>query len=180
MADIARQKEYQVQLHLPHNVRLEMLMFSHQEHRWIFKHLRRQYDTNQEKLLLVQNTRLVVDYHDGVIGSELVLHIDLVLPQKRGRLFVYGADVSPGSLVNLTLAYQLTGADKDAQYRLVRVENGLEVFELAKLEPALIKQVEVPFPLLDTISFEGGIYRVPFLANDGSEHHFTFPHSICR
>ncbi len=180
MTDTALSKEYHVILHLGDNVWLEMLMFSHQEHRWIFKHLRRQRAADQQTVLLAQDTRLVVNYRDGVVEPELVLHVNLVLPQKRGRLFVYGVDISPGSKVNLTFVYQLTGTDQDAQYRLVRIENGLEVFQLDNLEPALVKQVAVPFPLLDTIPNVRGVYRVPFLASDGSEHRFTFPHNICR
>jgi|GEM_PF-1713669 len=180
MADTALSKEYRINLHLADNVRLEMLMFSHQEHRWIFKHLRRQYAADQQTVLLVQDTRLVVNYRDGAVEPEFELHISLVLPQKRGQLFLYGVDVSPGSLINLTFAYQLQSVESASQYRLTRFEEGSRVHDLTKLEPALIKQVAVPFPLLDTIVKNGWVYRVPFLADDGSERFFSFPDSLCR
>jgi hypothetical protein len=173
MSEENQPREYKVELELASGANLEMLMFSDTEHRWIFKH-RYMHPEKRERLekpTLVNDTTLVVNY-DGGVAQDCNLTMNIVRPDKRGKRYFLGVDISEGSHLFAEFIYEKQGD----LYRMKAVDLGMHGrVDLDSLCEGLVKPVDFPFPLKDSVENEFGVYRVPFLRNDGEQAFFEFP-----
>jgi hypothetical protein len=170
-------KEYKIGLDLKSGAKLEMLMFSHDEHRWFFKN---RYVERVEKKLheepdMINDTTLVVDYKDG-IAQNCELTMDIVFPPRRRKVFLLGVDVSINSKLNVTFQYD----KKEGFYKMAKVDLGRKVIDLEKMEQGLMKPVDFQFPVEDKIENKSGEYSFPFLKSDWKIDFFTFPDNYRR
>jgi len=178
MATENEQPEYEINLLLDTGAQLKMVLFSDTEHRWIFKH-RGVYPEAQERSaqpLLVNDTTLVVDY-DGGVAQDCRLTMDIIRPDRRGKTYFLGVDISEGSRLFAEFQYEKQGD----VYRMKTIDLGSHGrVELDALGEGLVKPVEVPFPLKDRVENEFGKYRIPFLKSDGEQAFFQFPRNYRR
>ncbi len=170
--------EYGIKLRLDTGATLEMLLFSETEHRWIFKH-RCVYPEALERSaqpLLVNHTTLVVDY-DGGVAKDCKLSMDIIRPDRRGKTYFLGVDISEGSHLFAEFQYEKQGDI----YRLKTIDLGSHGrVELDALGEGLVKPVEVPFPIKDRVENEYGAYKIPFLKINGEQAFFQFPRDYRR
>lgn len=173
-------REYNIPLKLDSGAELNILLFSQTEHRWLFnnRYIRKEND-NRGKVILTNETILTVDYYSGV-AKDLELRMNIYRPDKRGKEFFLGVDISEGSHLYAQFFYE----KKDNYYRMKKADFGrhgsLNIEELVQSKnDQLIKQIEFPFPfpLKDRIDNEYGSYKVPFLKNNGEIAFFEFPES---
>jgi len=112
-----------------------------------------------------------VNYDSGH-AQDCNLTMDITRPDKRGKQYFVGVDISKGSHLFAEFVY---GKEGDL-YRIKEVDLGIHgKVDLDSLEKGLVKQIDFPFPLKDQIENEFGIYRVPFLKNDEQTAFFEFP-----
>ncbi len=168
-------------LRLASGANLDILVFDEPgavQHRWIFKY-RYEYPEGRQRLEvpeLINDTTLVIEYEDG-ISQEVQLRMNMVFPEKRGKMFLWGVDVSENSILNAEFIYEKQGL----LYRMKTFEWGLgKRMELDKLAPGLVKPVNFPFPLKDRLEPEYGTYKVPFLRTGDEEASFDFPANYQR
>jgi|SRR3989338_10199941 len=162
---------YKINLRLENEARLEMILFSTKEHRWIFRHhYTSPVKERGEKPEIVNDTTLAVNYDKG-IAEGINLFMNIVFPHRRGQTYWAGLDISKNSLVGVEFKYEKQGR----LFRMIQADAGIYgKLELDKLQAGLMKPVEFPFPLKDKVELEGE-YRVPFLKNDGEIAFFSFP-----
>jgi len=166
-------REYKIELTLEGGANLNILIFNNTEHRWIFKnrYVLRKKDKQRGKPSLVNNTTLVVDYDSGY-AQDCNLSMNIIRPDRRGKRYFAGVDISKGSHLFVEFIYEKTGD----LYRMKKVDLGIHgSVDLDSSGKGLVKQVNFPFPLKDQIENEFGTYRVPFLKNDGQTAFFEFP-----
>ncbi len=165
--------EYKAELRLDSSADLEMLIFNDKEHRWIFRH-RYTHPENRERLekpTLVNDTRLVVNYGCG-IAKDCNLFMDIVRPDRRGKEYIYGVDISKGSRLILEFVYE----KQDDLFRMKTLIVGAgKRVDLDSFGEGLVKPVDFPFPLKDRLESESGVYKVPFLKGNGEQAFFEFP-----
>lgn len=168
-----RLREYNIRLELASGARLEMLLFSYTEHKWIFTHkfVSPERPKGLEEPTLVNDTILVVDYDDGV-SQRCNLMMNIIRPDRRRKEYFAGVDISEGSHLYIEFLYE-----KQAQlYRMKTVDLGIHGrVDLDSIGEGLVKHVDFPFPLRDRIEKEFGIYKVPFLKSNLEEAFFEFP-----
>jgi len=170
---MARMRDYLIELKLADNVLLKMHLFDNREHRWIFSHrfVKREQDKALGNPLLVSNTKLVVNYWGGV-SKDCSLQVHFVRPDKRGKTFVFGVDISEGSQKFIEFLYEKS----DQIYRMKEVVVGAKKrIDVGALEEGLVPSRDLPFPLLDEVAQEYGGYKFPFLKEDGGVGFFEFP-----
>ena len=126
---------------------------------------------------LINNISCYVNYLDG-IAQKCSLSMDIKRPDKRGKEFWYGIDVSPGSQICLEMEYERQDNLFVANTGNLRC-NGSNLDLLPKT-PGLVKPIEFPFPVTDRIEKNLGKFHVPFLRNDGQIDNFEFPESYKR
>lgn len=161
--------QYRVNIELPTEIRLEMLMFSHEEHRWIYH-----YDYRSEERAgagpqprapkLINELRLVVNYKNGVLADKIVLVWHVIVPHRLGQELYLGMDLSPGAKNYLEFTYHREGND----FRLRVAELGARKRqELTDEAAALVRPVDCPFPLPDTVPLFQGRWRFPVRKSSG-------------
>ncbi len=169
-------REYKIEL--PYGeAHLEILLFSDVEHRWIFTHnyLKRETDDGRSKPMLTNKTRLVVNYDDG-IAAGIELSMDIKRPDKRGKVYWHGLDISPESHLFVEFCYEKQGE----LFRMKTIQTGIgKRFDLEELSKGNlpVKPIEFPFPLRDRVEHELGDYNIPYLANNETVSFFRFPRS---
>ena len=172
--------EYRVEIPYGEHAGLNLLMFSHQEHRWLFEY--RYVAGEDHKVDILNKYRLVIDYTDGIASGEVVLSMEIVFPERRGQEYLCGVDISRNSKVFIQFRYRKeTGSDVPA-YRLEEFEVGCgKVYKLENPEAgALINPVEFPFEVRDRITRESGLFRVPFKVDETRSDDFSFPNNIVK
>lgn len=177
--------EHRIRLELASGASLEMLLFNQHEHTWIqHYHLRRREDEHDHgDVVLFCEQRCVAQYVDGVLGNRITVSMRLVFPQKLGKEFAYGVDISPGAKTYFEFEYQKKGTT----FCLVEViqDSGRPGKRWAvntpeTTEPGLIRQIDFPLPVLDRILYDFGNYAIPFMRDDGSIKNFDLPASTAR
>ena len=169
--------EHEIKLSLASGAQLTILFFSDRETRWIFA-----YDYFGERHLrpapeIVNKTRLTANFAAGVLEPQLVLSMHVIVPERLGKKYFAGLDISPGAKTYLEFTYERQ-AD---EYRLVEICKGArDRVRLADLDPALARRIEFPFPVADRVAVDFGTLRVPFRANDGNIHYFELPAKTLR
>lgn len=171
-------KDFKIPLKLSSGAYLEILIFDQPEfpdpeHRWIFRY---RYVTPAEHRRgeapdLINRVTFAVDYLDGIAGK-CDLSMNMVVPERRGKNYLWGVDVSPNSVLDLNIRYK----NEEGVYRAKVVEEGADVgIELDEREEGLIKPVEFPFPLEDRVEIQHGVYKFPFLLTGDEISYFKFP-----
>ena len=172
--------EHEIALELASGAELRILYFSDRELRWLFAHDYVGQKAPGAAPQIVNKTRLTADYVDGVLSTTLVLSMHVVVPERLGREFYVGVDISPGAKTYLEFTYERT-VDTPHAYLLVEICKGArERVRLDQVAPALVKPIEFPFPVPDRLLYENGKLRVPFLTNAGSIQHFELPWATVR
>jgi hypothetical protein len=173
---------YSISHDLASGASLEILFFDRFQGRWIFKYRYIEYPSSDKpvdrsaKPDLVNEITVYVDYLRG-LATSLDMSMHIVWPKRRGKAFAYGMDISPGSQVNLRFVYR-----REVAYRLSKVHVGASRVIDFDIEDrgALVRQIDLPFPVLDILESEFGRFSVPFIDNDGREQNFVFPSSIIK
>ncbi|HSX22396.1 MAG TPA: hypothetical protein VLE97_06425 [Gaiellaceae bacterium] len=169
--------EHEVKIALASGAELTILYFSDREMRWIFA-----YDYFGERHLrpapeIVNKTRLTANYEAGLLAAQLVLSMHVVVPDRLGKQYFAGVDISPGAKTYLEFTYER----QEKEYRLVEICKGArDRLRLADLDPALVRPIEFAFPVPDRVAVDFGMLRVPFRANDGNIHYFELPARTLR
>ena len=179
------QLQHEIDLKLASGARLTLLYFSDREQRWIFS-----YDYVGEKdpgtaPEVVNQVKLVANYEAGLLTSQIVLSMHVVIPARLGQEFFAGVDISPGAKTYLEFTYQAPISDLDNRvgdaFRLVEICKGArDRVHLTNTEPAIVRPIEFPFPIPDRLPIEHGRVRVPFRTNQGDVAHFDLPAGTLR
>lgn len=163
--------KYSVQFALASGANLELLMFSHDEHRWLFTY---NYSSASQGMseVLTNDIVLRVDYESG-ISKFCRMSMDMIWPARRGKQQLFGMDVSENSRMFLEFLYEKSGQSQ--LYNLKTIRSGQSVIDLESQKEGLIKSTDFPFPIERTLQGKYDVYKIPFLKNDGSLEHFEFP-----
>lgn len=177
--------QHEIDLTLASGARLTLLYFSDREQRWIFS-----YDYVGEKdpgaaPEVVNKVKLVANYEAGLLTSQLVLSMHVVIPARLGQQFFAGVDISPGAKTYLEFTYQAPISDLDNRagdaFRLVEICKGArDRVRLTDVAPAIVRPIEFPFPIPDCLPIEHGMLHVPFRTNTGDVAHFDLPTRTLR
>ena len=98
--------------------------------------------------------------------------MDITRPDKKGKEFFLGVDISKDSHLYIEFVYE----KGERLYRMKSVQMGARKrIDLDELGEGLVRQANFPFPLKDCIENEHGVYQFPFLKNDGEIAFFEFP-----
>ena len=120
--DIERDFGHSLRVDLPLDcgANLRMLMHPWGEHRWLFQH---QYISRRERLDVdvVCEWQCLVDYRQGVLQPWLDLSMNIIIPERLGKVYIYGADISPGAKTYLCFKYEM---HTDGTFRLQTVQRG--------------------------------------------------------
>lgn len=169
--------EHEVRLVLADRVRLNLMLWG-EEHRWVFRHRLEVRGEDAFRVELLCDTSLVVDYERGRVQPDLVLSMHVILPGRAGQYVYAGCDISPGYKTYLEWSFRL---DPRGTFRLRQLQVGARPPISMEHGPALVKPVELPFPVPADIPAESGRYRVPFRADvAGRLGAFEFPASTVR
>jgi len=167
---------YKITHNLKDDVKLEMYVFNHDEHRWIFTYnyfYEVQKAESKTPISVVNDITLVVNYNKRVITDNLNLRMHIVRPDKKGQRFWLGIDVSEGSELNAEFKYEKKG--DLFEMKLADFGNYGRV-DIDYLGEGLVNQNKnIPFPIEDTIKKEFTDYKVPFLTNENKLAFFEFP-----
>lgn len=174
--------EHQIDLRLASGASLKVLYFSDREMRMIFS-----YDYIGEKKPgadpdLVNQVRLAADYAEGLLASSFTLSMHVVVPERLGKSFFAGVDISPGAKTYLEFHYRRDdNAIVSREYRLTAIQKGArEQVLLGDQRASLVRQIEFPFPVPDRLPADGNYVRVPFRLNNGEISHFDLPTRTLR
>lgn len=169
--------EYAFELPLESGADLRILNFSHEDHSWIFKY--RHFSALGEEEVL-NNYTCSLRYKDGVV-YELSLMMDIVFPERRGKRYCYGVDISENS--RLTLTFNYDKVDADAPYfKLGEVIAGCSKrLDLRSIKDGTLMQtIDFPFEVCDELRLDCGQFQVPFMTCDGATEYFRFSNSVRR
>jgi len=169
--------EYRCSFRLDNGFRLEQLLFSHEEYRWLWTYRSLIYNQeNSLRVALSNNMMIRVDYKDGVMDS-LGIDMDIINHTNRGRKFFFGVDVSPNSRIFLELKYKL--AEDGKEWKLSEMRKGSEVITIGETGGDLpVRFIETPFPMSDRFDIDGGHLAIPFLSDEGSIEEIYIPVDI--
>ena len=185
-------RQHEIDLKLASGARLTLLYFSDSELRWIFS-----YDYLGEKdpgaaPEVVNKVKLVANYENGILASQLVLSMHVVIPSRLGQSYFAGVDISPGAKTYLEFTYERRVIEpgreegdgprnSSAEFRLVEICKGArDRVRVADVEPAMVRPIDFPFPIPDRIPIDYGTLHVPFRTNQGNVAHFDLPTRTLR
>jgi len=111
-------------------------------------------DLRQRKPEIVNKWKLWAEYRAGDLAA-LSLRMDITLPERLGRKFAFGMDISPGAKTYLQFIYQ---PHDDGSWRLTTIEKGssvvLDVSHLTDDQPegaVTPPAIDFPFPVPDRL-----------------------------
>lgn len=171
--------EHEIKLLLASGATLTILFFSDREQRWIHAYNYIGNKTPGADPDISNEVRLTANYESGILVSQIVLSMHVVVPARLGQRYFAGVDISPGAKTYLEFNYERTVGTPD-NYLLVEVCKGARDRVRLDRGPGLMQPIEFPFPVPDRIAIEFGKLRVPFLTNAGSINHFELPWSTVR
>src|SRR6478672_2103977 len=100
--------EHEITLDLASGAHLRLLYFSDREQRWIFSYDYVSPERAREPPDVINKVCLVANYADGLLKSNFVLSMHVVIPSRLGREFLAGLDISPGAKTYLEFNYVLS------------------------------------------------------------------------
>ncbi len=143
--------------------------------RWTFEYTFREHD-EERFVVLINETKLVVEYQDGLITDRIVLSMHAIFPGRLGKKHFLGVDISPGAKTYFEFVYERDGY----MFRLASGQIGAQPIQRFDQGEGLARMPVLPFPLPDRIIAEFGTFRVPFKKDDGTMGHFEFPARTVR
>ena len=159
-------------------VRLRMLTFSQNEHRWLFEAVATYRREGSRKPVVTVKSKCKLDYQDGTMAAEVEVTVEIKNHEKRGREFLLGVDVSPDSHLFLTLNYQ----QRESELVLTEIIRGacdvIWSAEDMKEANALIQPAEAPLFIPDRLVLRYGHYEYPVKVLDGTDGVFSWPELI--
>jgi len=169
----------QVELTLSSGANLKLLYFSDRTLRWIFSYHYIGEKKPGETPAVINEVRLTADYAAGLLAPTFVLSMHVIIPDRLGKRYFVGVDISPGAKTYLEFSYECR--DGGQEYRLVEICKGArERLRLEDHPAALIRPIEFPFPIPDRFLPEGSCFQVPFRLNSGEIAHFKLPLSTLQ
>lgn len=131
---------------------------------------------------LVIEYTLYAEYKSGKL-STCTITLNVILPHRLGKVYLLGVDISPGAKTFLEFVYDVM----EDSLRLTEIIKGactrINLRELA-MGTLPVRQIELPFPILDVVPLTHDSFEIPFLHADGSgteeQRMFTVPKSIGR
>lgn len=172
---------HEISLDLATGARLALHYFSDRELRWIFRYRYVGDKKPGKQPDLVNDVSLVADYASGLLSTQLLLSMHIILPRRLGQIFFAGMDISPGAKTYLEFNYARSHARDIPEYRLVEICKGAkERVRLDTLDPALMRPIAFPFPVPDSLPIKHGTLQVPFLTNENTVSHFDLPARTLR
>jgi len=127
---------------------------------------------------LLNEQQLRVLYKDGKLAPTLKLTMHVIIPERLGKRYAYGADLSPGAKTFIEFEYERTDPDT---FRLTQIQIGRKVLDLKELakDQVPVKPLEFPFPVNDVITRpyqdgdrKYGPLQVPWMHNSGETRHW--------
>lgn len=166
MPDLTRHSgvyEHSLRFALDNGVELEVLVFKMAEMTFLYQH-RFCRDGEDGKVDLVNQLRVVAAYKDGFLSAPLTLSMHIILPQRLGQVYAWGADISPGAKTYIEFQYvpQQQGQIK-GPWRLDEIQVGARKRIRLDQGPGLMRPVEFPFPVPDILTPQFGHLSLPFL-----------------
>lgn len=168
--------EYKYDFTLQSDVNLTLYLFSHEEHRRIYKYILRNHKVGDYELY--NELTVAVDYESGKISDKLEITMDIVNPEKRGKKFYVGVDISPGGRIFHQFIYKRKGDDFQLSELIIGASNRFSLEDMKGDE--LIKSADMPFPVLDVIKKEFGEFKIPFIHADGDIRNIEIPESVIK
>jgi len=183
---------------LPGEIKLKISCFMEEDS---IRHFYTHYYFEEEKdnpvkrrdVFYINEQELYVRYEKGVL-EECRLSMDVILPERRGKKEKYGIDISEKSRLSFQLYYEVekTKIPEKEQNRmksyidgnlvelvLARIGVGSKEHNLKENEgkDAIVKQIELPFRVLDRIPFDLGSFSVP-IQHKIADFVLNIPYSI--
>lgn len=188
---------YRTRFDLACGLTLEQHIFGMDEMRWTYQRRFSWEDPEQpHQAHTINEWKLLVDFDRGRLKPRLVVSMHVIVPERLGKQYWLGVDLSPGAKTYLEFYYERPvplvprPGDDDPYWKGIPPENLPTIpgpFHLAEISrgarppidvrdlgPALVKPVEFPFPVLDRIPWQHG-YPIPFLDEDSTIAHVTVP-----
>lgn len=168
---------HRLELELASGARLRVLAHSDRDWSMEFRYTLDERDQPHGEVLRWCEHKAFLRYEAGEPSPELSVTLNVVIPGRLGQEFLAGMDVSPGAKAFVELDYQ-RNRDGDA-YLLREVRCGRRRWEVRQTtdQPALLRQVEFPYPVTDVVRRDLGKFRVPFLHESGELRSFDLPAS---
>jgi len=167
--------EHRIDLALASGAKLTLRLFSDTEQSWEFSYRYRRVE--EHNVTLVNDVRLLVRYLNGRVDTTrdtvtrcfpVSLWMHIIIPERLGKQYLYGMDISPGAKTFITFDYDFMPDSDTLQLREMTVGAGKQInFDDVQDRQALVQQINFPFPVPDRIDRLYTGYRVPFLANAG-------------
>ena len=179
---LVRNYHYNYNLDLERGVNLNLHIFSPEEQRWIFSYEQLEYDEREgrKKTLVFRNKyKVVANYQKGLLSDTLDITMDMVWPERRGKVFTWGLDISPNSKLFVEFKYKRM---PEGHFRLKTIIAGAgKRFDVEGDESgnALLKKVELPVPINDIIECDlNKCFNVPFVNDGGNLDNFIIMESL--
>jgi hypothetical protein len=162
----------QVTLDLENMVELTMHLHPWNEHTWVYRHTyRRANETNIHSApLMLCEWACTVGYSNGVIQPIITIAMHIIIPERLGKAYAYGMDISPGAKTFLEFIYV---QQPEGHFLLSTVQKGCQPKVNLDQGKGLMQPVEFPFPVPDRIQrprHENGTiwgdYEVSYLYTD--------------
>lgn len=151
-----------------------------------FAHWFREYANNPrrpgEAPKLACETKLQLEYVSAKLAS-LKLTMNVIVPERLGKDYWAGMDISPGAKTFLEFVYEPvgTGPKTPPKWKLVEVWKGIQRHDLRTMAAGLMKSIDFPFPVPDEIVCDFGRYEVPYRDTPPESYPlptFVFPYNI--
>jgi hypothetical protein len=172
--------DYRFDLSLDTGAKLAILVFNEHgetEVRWLYSYRfmhKEDGELHVPKALI--EYRLVVSYSNGQLRDEIELNMHVIIPERLGKKYVAGLDISPGAKTYLSFLYR---RQEPKLFLLAAVGKGGRAPVEVPNADGLVKQTDLPFVLADRLERQGQ-YRVPFHSEGDEIEHFYFPESVKR
>lgn len=135
--------EYHINLDLPNDLRLTILLYSHEEQRFVYEHeLPNLFPKTQSKTWC--KYRFNVYYEKGDL-KELEISMEIINRDKRGKEYYLGVDISPGSKLFVQFFYNPEGDKLEMKY----IELDSQKYSIPKqgINLPVMQGKQLPFPL---------------------------------
>ena len=166
---------------------LEYIFHGEDEQKWKFSHILNLRDEPRGRTRTYIRIWAYVNYRRGILANsdELLvkqphavsLNMKIIFPERLGKKFRWGMDLSPGAKNYVELLYRL---DADRTLRAFWGKVNRSIFDIDPEEPGSFDlATQTDYPLWLTIPFDSGYapfgYRVPYLKEDKTQEFFRFP-----
>ena len=173
--------EQTMDFRLEDGIRLRLLQHSMAESKRIYEYTYRHKTPDGRNVDVYNEWKLTVPYTNGIVGDKIELSMHIVLPERLGKEFAWGVDISPGAKTYVEFDYRRVNPDEVlSPWRLDEVRVGSRKTYRFDVGPGLIRPVEFPFPVPDLISVEHNAVAFPVLLKNDTLGEVDLPIVILR